>query len=644
MKVYYSDSSTLTPFEKTIATLLEKLPLTGYVFAGYSYPIPDHDHNNANAVPGGFLLVYHPGVICCLEAKSIEVTEAKNLIWTGSATSSWQVNDHSFPEHPYKTLTRFSFRVQERLDQNHGTSIIISSALVVPDELIIQIKDVSIDQINTKGYSLCHLSQLASALAEISPTERQCSVFEEVGIQAIAENLVGFPVQELPIAIPPKRVSEEKKLDIQEAEKEIQLAQSTSNPIISESAPTHFRIPLLISGTILILTGSILGGYLFSYLTQNHNPNLTPLTSSKIQSEFKDLRQESLEIGLLTDPSDYAQLSEYLEKEWRTIQGFHLRIALQGGSSIDYQTVRNHIANKDWDLIFAYSPMNSLAAKDNGYSWAARMFPEFPPFYQSVLFVREDSPIQGISDIQSSTRVALGSFGSASSFYMPAYSLYGKSFVLSLGNRTEHIKAQVKAGQVDLGAAAISSIDKDPDFRIIEVSRDIPGSGVYLSPRLSVEDQQVLRQLLLAAPNSIKKLANYGVGEEPNYEEFRQISLRAEEVISCVNFQENPVRFFCDSSPRSTPLTKVTPPESILGQIKGWRLISQETVQFTLQGDDNQLYRIEIPLTILSGVVNCTSPALCNQKLVKISGVLPGSDPLLLPITDPTQMQVLSQE
>lgn len=630
MKVYYAESFTLTPFEQTIATSLEKLSLTGYVFVGYSYPRLD-----TSAVPGGFLLIYHPGIICCLEAKS---TESKDPIWTGSATSNWQENAHPFLDHPYKTLTRFSFRIREILDRSSYdsfSSITFSTALVVPDEVILQIKDISVDHIESAGYSVCHLSKIPDALAEISPTERQQAVFQEIGMQTIVENLIGFTVEELPIPNRPKRISEEQKIDVQlDIRPELR-----EEPVISKSDPAHFRIPFLLSGAALLFIGSVSGGYLFNYLKQNGNS-----TPSEIRSPFKDLRQEPLQIGLLTDPDDYTEFSQYLEKEWKTIQGSNLMITLQGGSSIDYQEARNHIANKDWDLVFAYSPMNSLVAKDNGYTWAARMFPEFPPFYQSVLFVREDSLIQAITDIQSSTRVALGSFGSASSFYMPAYNLYGKSFMLFLGNRTEHIKAQVKAGEVDIGSAASSSITQDPDLRIIEVSRDIPGSGVYLSPRLSPEDHQVLSQLLLAAPDPIKKAANYGAGEEPNYEEFRQISLRAEEVISCVDFQENPVHFFCDSAQNSLPLGKVTPPESILGQINGWRLISKEDVQFALQGDNGQLYQVQIPLATLSRVVNCTSPALCNRKLVKISGIIPGSDPSLLRVTDPTQIQVLSQE
>lgn len=263
----------------------------------------------------------------------------------------------------------------------------------------------------------------------------------------------------------------------------------------------------------------------------------------------------TITVGILTSPADYRELGDYLRKElvpanyFDYLQGKQVGIIIEGDKSLSYQEVKKRLAEKKWDIAFARSPMISRFAQKQGYSYLAGMFPGSPS-YQSGIFVRANSPIRSINDIKPNTVVALGDFNSASSFYMPAYDLYGKTFSAKIA-RGESPMSMVAQGKAEVGAAAIGDKLKsnNSDFRIIHTSRAIPGSGVYLSPQLAPEHQQIER-VLLAAPKSSRsvKKANYGDVPEANYTEFDKITDRVDSIIECVDFDKNPVNLFCDKS------------------------------------------------------------------------------------------------
>lgn len=141
------------------------------------------------------------------------------------------------------------------------------------------------------------------------------------------------------------------------------------------------------------------------------------------------VQAKALTIGTLSDPKYNGDLADYLRKELipsnfiEFFLGKKVDLAIDGDQNLAYQEAKNRIAKKQWDIAFTLSPIVSVAAKDNGYRFAALMFPENPPYYQSALYVRADSPIQSLNDITPSTVIALGGFNSASSFYMPVYDL-----------------------------------------------------------------------------------------------------------------------------------------------------------------------------------------------------------------------------
>lgn len=261
----------------------------------------------------------------------------------------------------------------------------------------------------------------------------------------------------------------------------------------------------------------------------------------------------TITVGILTSPADYRELGDYLRKELVPanyldyLQGKQVGIIIEGDKSLSYQEVKKRLAAKKWDIVFARSPMISRFSQKQSYSYLAGMFPNTPT-YKSGIFVKANSPIQSINDIKSTTTVVLGDFNSASSFYMPVYDLYGKTFSAKIA-RGESPKSIVSQGKADVGTLAIGDQLKlnNSEFRIIHKSRDIPGSGVYLSPQLASQHQQI-KQVLLAASNSITKKANYGDVPEPNYTEFDKIIDRVDSIIECVNFGKTPTNLFCNES------------------------------------------------------------------------------------------------
>lgn len=356
--------------------------------------------------------------------------------------------------------------------------------------------------------------------------------------------------------------------------------------------------------------------------TSTPNKNTPPNPSQTLETN-------SITIGILGDPDYYSELVTHLQKKL----GARVHIKLDGSSNLTYQDAKNRLAQKRWDIAFTLSPMISVAAKDNGYSWVARMFPDNPPFYQSALFVKADSPIQSLEDIKPTTVIALGDFNSASSFYMPSYDLFGKSLTVDMGHRGQDIREMVRTGKADLGAAAYGDIiAKDPNFRIIHLSRNIPSSGVYLSPRLSQGDRETLTKVLLDAPQEVKKEANYGKSQEVNFSEFLGIVRRVEEVLACANFSQNLVNFYCAQE------------HGIIGRVNGLKRIDEQTARLTMKGKDGKTYQVLVSPKTLNQIPSAGSAIALQNKTIKLLDTTPqqlADGKLKVNISQPEQIKVL---
>lgn len=373
-----------------------------------------------------------------------------------------------------------------------------------------------------------------------------------------------------------------------------------------------------------------------SFSVNNTSMSLTVNSTEKVV-KYR-LQSKSLKIGILGKPKNYNELESHLRSQF----GNNIQITIDGDSSISYTEARNRIIRKEWDIAFTLSPMLSVAAKDNGYTHAAQMFPDNPLYYQAALFVKYNSSIKSFNDLKPSHNIALGDFNSASSFYMPAYDLFGKTLRVDEGHSSQNIVTMVETGKADVGAAALSRIENNKGLRIIHLSRKIPGSGVYLSPNLSESDREVIKKALLDVPSNIQRQANYGAGEEPDYSTFVKLSQKSEEVLKCADFQSNPVNFYCTTSASSQNVSGQNADSTIVGKINGWSKQDSETEKFRLSAG-GKIYLLLISRQTLSQIPGASNPIALQKKDVKVSGVVPkqlDTNTFEVKITQPEQLTI----
>ncbi|MBF2098395.1 MAG: PhnD/SsuA/transferrin family substrate-binding protein [Gloeomargaritaceae cyanobacterium C42_A2020_066] len=665
MRVLFPQGATFNGFEQELKVYLEQAQLSGYALLGFSI---QEARSGKQHRPDGIVLLDN-GIFVCLEAKAYTGN------WIGGVNTKWLCDGQEIKSsgiNPYDQAERYTLVIKNRLQLLLGkTRFWVYSLIVAPDRARFLVSNASINTLK-EGRAICvsHLSQLEYVLSQVQPNPQIYDKVQEIGLNRLVSELVGIPQSQLAALTtgthppqplggtlpssprPPSTRSgplgRPAAQPVSPTEKVAPsgLTLSGRAPQQSRNAPptaryARRRIPGLgqhmgmmkLTVAALVLGGVVtLGQHLW-----HGRPCPQPRQVRVAGGCYKDLTQEPLVIGVLTPPETYRPLVSYLRQ---TLGTQAKDVVVEGGPRTTYQEAQNAIARQTWDLVFAYSPMNSLRAKDNGYQWVGRMFPNSPTTYQSALFVRANSPIQTLNDITPRTRVALGDFGSASSFYVPAYDLYGKSFKALVGHRGRDIIDLVATGRADVGAAVYGSVETDSRFRVIHVSRPIPGSGVYLSPALAPPLQQQLQDLLLTAPQSLREEANFGSGTEPEYDTLRAISLRSEEVLTCADFSRSPVQFFCPQASTESPI-----PEGITGKINGFTLLPGEQVRLRLEQRDGQVCQVTIPLPLLSQVPGGTSPGTINRKQVVLRQVEPTSSPeggCAMTLNAPHQIRVIN--
>lgn len=320
------------------------------------------------------------------------------------------------------------------------------------------------------------------------------------------------------------------------------------------------------------------------------------------------LDTSQLVIGTIGQSQNQFALAQYLEDSfvprdyWQFLQGQRIQVLVDGDNGTQYEAAKERIDEQLWDIGFTMSPILSIYAKQRDYQFAARMFPDSKD-YEAALFVRSDSPLRSVDDLTEEHRVALGEYGnSASSFFMPVFDLYGRRLQLDLGNRGKEIVEKIVDGRADVGSAA-SSYASDPNLRFLSQSRKIPGAGVYLSPKLSEGDRQLLTEVMLGAPEEIRqrKASNYGPGEESDYSFFMEIVERVEEIMDCSDFQGNPVDLFCAEGMK------------IEGTINGWQQQSDryQVTLATAQG----IHHVIVPESIMGRLGQGRVSSLQNQNI-----------------------------
>lgn len=329
---------------------------------------------------------------------------------------------------------------------------------------------------------------------------------------------------------------------------------------------------------------------------------------------YRDLQASPLTVGIaIGGPvDDYNALAAYLQDQL----GSQVRI----DKDTPFEGLVGRLADKGWDIAFTRSPIFSITAEDNRYGGVAVMFPDQPLYYRAALYVRSDSPIQSIADIKSTATLALGNPESAQTFHMPIYALYGKSLRVGTGNRPREVVEMVRAGKVDIGAGRFAAVKDDPAFRIIHVSKPIPGAGVYLSPLLSSADRERIREALLQAPPEIQAKANYGAGEIPKYDELRKITARTSEILECPSLNpssfdlKSPVNLYCRDPNVIAGQFKL----DLTGQVTEYKLSTPGSVEFKVVSA-GQVYHVSVPRQILNQIP--INPPDAVDKSVQLNSV-----------------------
>ncbi len=343
----------------------------------------------------------------------------------------------------------------------------------------------------------------------------------------------------------------------------------------------------------------------------------------------------------------YDDLSNYFTTKLQARFGKGVSVKLHLIDASNDQALENakqEIKAKKWDLAFTGAPLLSAAAIANNYQFAARMAPDRTQT-ESVMFVRKDSPIKSLDDLRANQTIALSDFNSAQGFYMPVYDLFGKTLRVDMDNNSRESVAKVRSRQVDVGASYYgSSVKKATDLRILHVSRAIPLAGVYVAPTLSTPDQNLIKELLLAAPPEIQTNARYAAGKPIDYSEFLKVVNRVETITRCSNWQVNPVKFYCGDVSNSQSIASVASTEnSIVGTTSGYSAYDNR-IEFTLQGAERKTYRLVLPRTVLDHDPNLDSPTALNFKKVAIKDIQPVEVNGLaeLRITAPGQLKVIN--
>ncbi|MBG1261581.1 PhnD/SsuA/transferrin family substrate-binding protein [Nostoc sp. BAE] len=581
------------------------------------------------------LLVMEPGVFVCLEAKGYKGK------WTGSANETWFSDNKKIEAvggNPYIQVERYSLVIKDKLRSCIFQDIPfwVNYFVVAPDTTKFEIEGAVINTFQAgRSVQICHVSKIQQVLGSIRTRENVAAKFNEVGIKKIISELTGISLEKI------ERLINVQSPDYTTVKLPVESPKLKPVGTTVEPPPKKDTIPVgttvepphnkYIHFSKILSCFVVVGAGIFAILYYFNQTPCETATETRVNSIcYKDITKKPLIVGIVTSPKQYSEFKTYLKKQ---LGSQAIDVVVEGNSEITYKEAQNNISTNKWDIVFANSPMNGMRAKDNSYKWLVRMFPKYLLSYQSALFVISDSSIKSIKDINSTTTIALGDFNSASSFYMPTYDLYGKSMTVTAGHRSSKIRELVANKQADIGAVVYTTIKDDPQFRVIQISREIPGTGVYLSPKLTPTVQKQIQNILENAPKKIKEQANYDIGKEPDYKQFRTIALRVDQVLSCANFSRNPVQFFCNATS-----------QGILGRVAGFTNQGNGTIRLRLERENHKTCQVFVSSQTLNKITDGSSPEIINRKQVNIIGVEPielEEGTCQLTIENPTQLVVL---
>ena len=117
-----------------------------------------------------------------------------------------------------------------------------------------------------------------------------------------------------------------------------------------------------------------------------------------------------------------------------------------------------------------------------------------------------------------------------------------------------------------------------------------------------------------------------------------EITQRVEQITGCTNWQQNPVKLFCDRVPKQ----HIPRNDVIAGTVNGFKLPNAHTIHVTVQGNDGKVYSVVLPREILERDPNLPPLPAWNGKTIQVRKQAKASlFGTLLKITETGQIKIL---
>lgn len=203
---------------------------------------------------------------------------------------------------------------------------------------------------------------------------------------------------------------------------------------------------------------------------------------------------------------DYSELQKYLGEELNSI--VELEPTYNEVKALD------EIKRRKWDLVFAPPGVAALAIYQDQY------IPIFPleggQKTRSIVVVLKNSPVQNIAELSGKT-IALGQEGSATSYYLPIYNLYGLTLAEVRFARTpKKVLEAIAKEEVAAGAISLQEFNQyrsdftNKQFRILYTdTHPIPSGSVLVNSSLPTEKQSQIRKSLNQVSSALASSTGY---------------------------------------------------------------------------------------------------------------------------------------
>ena len=212
----------------------------------------------------------------------------------------------------------------------------------------------------------------------------------------------------------------------------------------------------------------------------------------------------------------YADLQDYLSIKLKSI--VELEPAYNEIQALE------QIGRQNWDLVFASSGIAAIAIDRHQYQPIIPL--EGVEQVKSAIVVNRDSDSHQLVDLNGKV-IALGQEGSATSYYLPIYNLYGLTLQKVRFSPTPQTSLEwLEQQEIDAAALSLQEFNqyrqnfKPNQFRIMDLdSHTIPMGAILISDLIEPQELAAIHNALIEAPSHIAASARFLPSEKiPKYQ------------------------------------------------------------------------------------------------------------------------------